>query len=57
MLGVGHGPNGPCCGREIARQDLGMRVLQRIERFTAKDAEVENEPFFEGRQVVMVAPR
>jgi translation initiation factor IF-3 len=45
-------------GREMAHQDLGMKVLDRVKQLTADYAKVENEPSFEGRQVVMVvAPR
>jgi translation initiation factor IF-3 len=45
-------------GREMAHQDIGMRVLDRVKVLTAEYAKVENEPSFEGRQVTMVvAPR
>jgi translation initiation factor IF-3 len=45
-------------GREMAHQDLGLRVLGRVRTDTAELAKVESEPNFEGRQVVMVlAPR
>jgi translation initiation factor IF-3 len=45
-------------GREMAHQDLGLRVLGRVRSDTADLAKVESEPNFEGRQVVMVlAPR
>ncbi|MCZ8376025.1 MAG: translation initiation factor IF-3 [Beijerinckiaceae bacterium] len=45
-------------GREMAHQDIGMRVLDRVKADTAEIAKVENEPSFEGRQVVMVlAPK
>ncbi len=45
-------------GREMAHQDIGMRVLDRVKVDTADIAKVENEPSFEGRQVVMVlAPK
>jgi translation initiation factor IF-3 len=45
-------------GRELAHQELGMRVLQRVKSDTEKIAKVEAEPRFEGRQMVMVlAPR
>jgi translation initiation factor IF-3 len=45
-------------GREMAHQDLGLRVLGRVRTDTADLAKVESEPNFEGRQVVMVlAPR
>jgi translation initiation factor IF-3 len=32
-----------------------MRVLDRVKALTAEYAEVENEPSFEGRQVVTMA--
>ena len=45
-------------GREMAHQDIGMRVLDRVRTDTAELAKVESEPNMEGRQVVMVlAPR
>lgn len=45
-------------GREMAHQDLGMKVLDRVKAETLTIAKVEAEPSFEGRQVVMVmAPR
>jgi translation initiation factor IF-3 len=45
-------------GREMAHQDIGLRVLDRVRTDTADLAKVEMEPNFEGRQVVMVlAPR
>lgn len=45
-------------GREMAHQDLGVKVLERVKADTADVAKVEAEPSFEGRQVVMVlAPR
>ncbi len=45
-------------GREMAHQDLGTKLLERVKEDTAKYAKVEQEPRFEGRQVVMVlAPR
>ena len=45
-------------GREMAHQDLGYKLLDRVKTDTAKIAKVEQEPRFEGRQVVMVlAPR
>jgi translation initiation factor IF-3 len=45
-------------GREMAHQDIGMKVLNRVKQLTAEVAKVENEPSFEGRQVTMiVAPR
>ena len=45
-------------GREIAHQELGYKLLDRVKIDTAKIAKIEQEPRFEGRQVVMVlAPR
>jgi len=45
-------------GREMAHQDIGLRVLGRVRNDTAELAKVESEPNFEGRQVIMVlAPR
>jgi len=45
-------------GREMAHQDIGMRVLDRVKAEIADIAKVESEPSFEGRQVVMVlAPK
>src|SRR3954463_9577684 len=45
-------------GREMAHQDLGMKVLVRVRSETAELAKVELEPSMEGRQMTMVlAPR
>src|ERR1700761_7584578 len=45
-------------GREMAHQELGYQLLNRVKDDTLKLAKVEQEPRFEGRQVVMVlAPR
>ncbi|PVE25895.1 translation initiation factor IF-3 [Microvirga sp. KLBC 81] len=45
-------------GREMAHQDLGLKVLERVKADVGELAKVEQEPNFEGRQVVMVlAPR
>jgi translation initiation factor IF-3 len=45
-------------GRELAHTEIGMELLQRIRGELDGLAKVENEPRFEGRQVVMVmAPR
>ena len=45
-------------GREMAHQDIGMRLLDRVKKDTVEIAKVESEPRFEGRQIVMVlAPR
>jgi len=45
-------------GREMAHQELGVQLLDRVKGDTAVLAKVEQEPKFEGRQMVMVlAPR
>lgn len=45
-------------GREMAHQELGMAVLQRVKAEVETIAKVESEPRLEGRQMVMVlAPR
>jgi translation initiation factor IF-3 len=45
-------------GREMAHQDLGYKLLQRVRDDMASLAKVEAEPVSEGRQIVMIlAPR
>ncbi|HXD46316.1 MAG TPA: translation initiation factor IF-3 [Pseudolabrys sp.] len=45
-------------GREMAHQELGFQLLNRVKADTGPMAKVEAEPRFEGRQMVMVlAPR
>ena len=45
-------------GREMAHQDIGFRLLQRVRAETAPIAKVEAEPLMEGRQMTMVlAPK
>lgn len=45
-------------GREMAHQDLGLKLLDKVKLETAELAKVEMEPKLEGRQMVMVlAPR
>jgi translation initiation factor IF-3 len=45
-------------GREMAHQELGIKLLDRVKDDTSTLAKVEQEPKFEGRQMVMVlAPR
>jgi translation initiation factor IF-3 len=45
-------------GREMAHQELGQILLDRVKKDTGEIAKVESEPRFEGRQIVMVlAPR
>ncbi|MDY8109561.1 translation initiation factor IF-3 [Fulvimarina sp. 2208YS6-2-32] len=45
-------------GREMAHQELGMRLLNRVREETNEISKVEAEPKLEGRQMMMVlAPR
>lgn len=45
-------------GREMAHQELGSKLLERVREDVATLAKVEQEPKLEGRQMVMVmAPR
>jgi len=45
-------------GREMAHQDIGFRLLDRVKSETVGIAKVESEPSLEGRQMVMVlAPK
>src|SRR5207253_3898929 len=45
-------------GRELAHQELGAKLLDRVRGDLSPLAKVEQEPKFEGRQMVMVlAPR
>ena len=45
-------------GREMAHQELGTQLLNRVKEDTAKIAKIEMEPRFEGRQMIMIlAPR
>ena len=45
-------------GREMAHQELGAQMLQRVEKDLNEIAAVEQYPKLEGRQMVMVmAPR
>jgi translation initiation factor IF-3 len=45
-------------GREMAHQELGVQLLDRVKGDTTEMAKVEQEPKFEGRQMIMVlAPR
>ncbi|TPW26218.1 translation initiation factor IF-3 [Pararhizobium mangrovi] len=45
-------------GREMAHQELGMKLLQQVKEDTLEIAKVEAEPKLEGRQMMMVlAPR
>lgn len=45
-------------GREMAHQNLGMELLERMKKDFEESAKVELEPKLEGRQMIMVmAPR
>ncbi len=45
-------------GREMAHQELGVKLLDRVKGETEAIAKVESQPKLEGRQMVMVlAPR
>lgn len=45
-------------GREIAHQDIGMRMLERLKRDLEPCGQVEQFPKIEGRQMIMVlAPK
>src|SRR3954467_12161826 len=45
-------------GRELAHQDLGFRLLERVRDETAAIAKMETAPSMEGRQMVMIlAPK
>ena len=45
-------------GREMAHQELGTKLLDRLKTDVAELAKVEQEAKFEGRQMIMVlAPR
>jgi translation initiation factor IF-3 len=45
-------------GREMAHQELGLKLLQQVKEDTQLIAKVEAEPRLEGRQMMMVlAPR
>jgi translation initiation factor IF-3 len=45
-------------GREMAHQELGTKLLDRVKDDTSKFAKVESDARFEGRQMVMIlAPR
>ncbi len=41
-------------GREMAHQDLGVALLNKVREETAEIAKVESNPKLEGRQMVMV---
>jgi translation initiation factor IF-3 len=45
-------------GREMAHQDLGWKLLERVKAETLDIAKVESDPQMEGRQMIMIlAPR
>ena len=45
-------------GREMAHQELGSKLLNRVKEDVGTFAKVEQEPKYEGRQIVMIlAPR
>jgi len=45
-------------GREMAHQDIGMRMLERLKADLEPYAQVEQFPKMEGRQMIMVlAPK
>ena len=45
-------------GREMAHQELGVKLLDQVKQETLTEAKVEAEPRLEGRQMVMIlAPR
>lgn len=41
-------------GREMAHQELGLELLQRVEKDMAEETVVEQRPRMEGRQMVMM---
>jgi len=41
-------------GREMAHQELGLQLLERIEQDLAEHGTVEQRPNMEGRQMIMV---
>jgi translation initiation factor IF-3 len=45
-------------GREMAHQDLGMKLMDRVKTEMAEISKVESEPLLEGRQMTMImAPK
>ena len=45
-------------GREMAHQDIGYKLLQKLKEDVSPVAKVEAEPMLEGRQMIMIlAPR
>ena len=41
-------------GREMAHQELGMRLLNRVRDETSEETKIEQLPAMEGRQMIMV---
>lgn len=41
-------------GREMAHQELGMQVLEKVQAALGENAKIEQAPKFEGRQIVML---
>jgi translation initiation factor IF-3 len=41
-------------GREMAHQEIGMRLLDKVKEQLADKIRIEHQPSFEGRQVIMV---
>jgi translation initiation factor IF-3 len=41
-------------GREMAHQEIGMRLLAKVKEILADKIRIEQEPKFEGNQVIMV---
>ncbi len=41
-------------GREMAHQQLGMKIFDRIQEEVTEMGAVENRPKFEGRQIIML---
>ena len=41
-------------GREMAHQEIGMQLLRRMQEECKDLSKTEQEPKFEGRQVIMV---
>lgn len=41
-------------GREMAHQNLGLKVMNRVKESIAEKARVETEPKMEGRQAIMI---
>ena len=41
-------------GRELAHQELGMKILERVQQDTAEQAVIEQQAKREGKQLLMV---